>query len=367
MNITNKTFLSGLKLKSKNKRILHVCHIDKFIPDFIEFINENFNTQQHKFLIFGDPANYPSIKNYVNVKVVGLSKFTQLKGVIEIILEMHKADKIVLHGLFNIRIVQTLFFLPWVLKKCYWAIWGGDLYAYQKQKNNTWSLKKKEFYRRFVIKRMGHFITHIKGDYDLARKWYGAKGEWHECFMYPSNLYKDYQLKTKKNDTINIQVGNSADPSNNHTEILERLLPYKEQNIRIFTPLSYGDAGYAEELIKFGNAHFGGKFIPLLDFMPINEYLDFLSQIDIAIFNHKRQQAMGNTLTLLGLGKKVYLRSDVTQWSTLLEKKIKVFDVEHISLSSVPESMKIKNKTLIKNIYSQQKLVEDWNIIFEER
>ncbi len=364
MFTTNKTFISELRLKNNN-RILHVCYIEKFIPDFIEFVNENFNTQHHKFLIFGDPAKYPSIKNYINVKFVGLSKFTQLKELMELIIEMHKANKIVLHGLFNIRILQTLFFFPWVLKKCYWVIWGGDLYAYQKQKD-TWYSKKKEFYRSFVIKRLGHFITHMKGDYDLARKWYGAKGKWHECFMYPSNLYRDYQLKTKKDDTINIQVGNSADPSNNHTEILERLLPYKEQNIRIFTPLSYGDAEYAEELIKFGNANFGEKFIPLMNFMPVNEYLDFLSEIDIAIFNHKRQQAMGNSIVLSGLGKKVLMRNDVPQWKYLKDHGIKVFDNQVLDLNILPQEIADRNRKRVSALFSKDNLLFQLNLLFSE-
>ena len=43
--------------------------------------------------------------------------------------------------------------------------------------------------------------------------------------------------------------------------------------------------------------------------MPFNQYLEFLGKIDIAIFNHRRQQGFGNAITLLGLGKKVYLNS----------------------------------------------------------
>jgi len=34
--------------------------------------------------------------------------------------------------------------------------------------------------------------------------------------------------------------------------------------------------------------------------MPLDEYLNLLAKIDIAIFNHKRKQAMGNITTLLG-------------------------------------------------------------------
>jgi hypothetical protein len=34
--------------------------------------------------------------------------------------------------------------------------------------------------------------------------------------------------------------------------------------------------------------------------MPFDEYLNLLAKVDIVIFKHKRQQAMGNITTLLG-------------------------------------------------------------------
>lgn len=40
---------------------------------------------------------------------------------------------------------------------------------------------------------------------------------------------------------------------------------------------------------------------------------------------------MGNTITLLGLGKTVYMRSDTTQWQFFKEKEIVVGDVEAIN------------------------------------
>jgi len=45
---------------------------------------------------------------------------------------------------------------------------------------------------------------------------------------------------------------------------------------------------------------FREKFKPLVDFIPFDEYLNLLAKVDIAIFNHKRQQTMGNITTLLG-------------------------------------------------------------------
>src|SRR5690606_3405679 len=110
---------------------------------------------------------------------------------------------------------------------------------------------------------------------------------------------KDVPCASKTDSTVNILVGNSADPSNNHLEILDKLLPYKDADIQIYTPLSYGDQDHAKLVSEYGKKLFSEKFSPVTDFMKEENYLNFLCSIDIAIFNHKRQQGMGNITTLL--------------------------------------------------------------------
>lgn len=243
-------------------------------------------------------------------------------------------------------------------------IWGGDLYAYEFCHRN-WKWKLKEFFRRPVIKRMGHLVTYVDGDVELARNWYGATGRYHECIMYTSNIYREYAIKSEPHGTINIQIGNSADSSNNHLEILERLAPFRDQDIAIYAPLSYGNQEYAQSVINMGRDRFGDKFKPLTNFMPFDQYLDFLGKIDIAIFNHKRQQAMGNIITLLGLGKKVYMRSDITPWLMFKKKGVKVYENSEIELSSIDERSMICNREAIKSNFSEAIVINQLKKIFE--
>ena len=151
--------------------------------------------------------------------------------------------------------------------------------------------------------------------------------------MYLSNVVdpstvQAAQKQTEEHSSLYILVGNSADPSNNHIESFEKLLPYKDEDIKIFVPLSYGDQSHAKQVIEIGKSWFGDKFVPITSFMVFDEYMKFLASVDVAIFNHKRQQAMGSTITLLGMGKTVYIRSDVAQWDIFKEKNITCFDVE---------------------------------------
>lgn len=344
----------------KAKKILHIAGCDKFIPPYVDFVNDNFNSEMHEFLISSGMAS-DELNDSSNIYLSESTTFSRVKYYFQLIIKMHQADKVILHSLFNIRLVQILFFTPWLLKKCYWVIWGGDLYVHKfGKRNNEW--KVKEFFRRPVIKNMGHLVTYIEGDITLARKWYGAKGNYHECLMYTSNLYREYEVPENKETTVNIQVGNSADPSNNHIEVLEKLLPFKDENICIFVPLSYGSEEYAQSISKKGKEWFGDKFNPITAFMPFEQYLSFLGSIDIAIFNHKRQQAMGNTITLLGLGKTVYIRSDTTQWQFFKDKGIDIGDVDELSnLNQLPTKNNIE---IVKSYFSEANYFEQLNELF---
>lgn len=101
--------------------------------------------------------------------------------------------------------------------------------------------------------------------------------------------------------------------------------------------------------------------------MPFEDYLNLLSKVDVAIFNHKRQQGMGNTITLLGMGKKVYIRSDITTWNFCEEHGLKVFDTTLGILDlfqEMPKADFIKNINTIKENFNENKLKYDWETIF---
>ncbi|XID91108.1 TDP-N-acetylfucosamine:lipid II N-acetylfucosaminyltransferase [Paenibacillaceae bacterium WGS1546] len=341
---------------------VHMIAREKFTQPFIEFMMKHFDSECHHFMVFGNAEfNVNSRKNVTEVEKRILSLF-------HLIRKLNTADKLFFHGLFHNGILLILFFQPWLLKKSYWIIWGGDLYWY---KSRTRSLKSnlKELLRKFIIRNIAGLITPVKGDYELAQKWYGARGKYYYSFMYPSNLYKEYDLNQvkKENDvTVYVQVGNSADPSNNHIEVFEKLKNYNNKSIEIICPLSYGINEYRDEVIKLGKKLFGIKFRPIITMMTHNQYLHFLSTIDVAIFNHNRQQAMGNIITLLGLGKKVYIRSDITTWKFCAEHNLIVYNsggnLDDI-FSMIPESSMLNNINNIKLKFCESKLKEDWERI----
>lgn len=345
---------------------LHIFPNQKFTESFIDFVNKHFDSNDHIFLVIGKGID-AKITSRDNVKKIS----KDLKSLLLLIDKMYKCEKIFLHGLFFKEIVFMLFIQPWLLKKSNWIVWGGDLYWYKDLREGL-KLKLYEGFRSIVIRYMGGLITHIKGDYELAQLWYGAKGKYYYSFMYPSNLYKEFDLSkvNKDSEKTYIQVGNSADPTNNHLEVFNKLEKYKNEEIEIIVPLSYGNAQYRDKVIEEGTKKFGNKFNPIVDYMPFEKYLELLAKIDVAIFNHKRQQAMGNIITLLGLGKKVYIRDDITTWRFCAEHGLKVYSLnEDVSelFDEMLENEKANNINNIKKKFSEIKLKEDLTNIFSAK
>jgi dTDP-N-acetylfucosamine:lipid II N-acetylfucosaminyltransferase len=336
---------------------IHLCPVDKFMPPFVAFVEEHFGLESHLFLVNGlnDPnffGHRPCVK-----------PFGRWKHLIPALWHLNRARIIILHSLFSVKVTLLLLLQPWLLPRCRWVIWGGDLYMHD-DLQKSWQGRCWDAIRRQVIRRIGGLITYIEGDVQLAHKWYGANGRWQECLMYPSNLYREPAAKSTMHEEINILVGNSATVSNNHKDALNKLAPYADKNIKIYCPLSYGDKTYAQDITAFGNSLFEDKFIALREFMALDDYTQLLAKIDIAVFNHNRQQGMGNTISLLGMGKKIYMRDDVTPYPMLKKLGIMIYSFNNFDLKKIDESSSAKNSKIIREHFSEQRLTQQWTNIY---
>lgn len=350
-------------------KCMHVFTIDennKFSKDFISFIYNHFENRDHLFFLTNE-RNRKVSSEHKGVKILPYN----LTGTIAFIWLATRYEKIFFHKLPEDRfVILGLLLAPWLYKKCYWCIWGGDLYSYIYRSK---SLKSNimELIRRHLIRNMKGLITQLKGDYELAKKWYGTKGKYYYSFVYPSNLYKDYNLEQIVKDPKKkyIQVGNSACETNNHIDVFARLSKYKNENIEIICPLSYsGKEEYIKQVIESGYNIFGKeKFTPITDFMPYDEYLKLLAKVDVAIFDHQRQRGLGNIITLLGLGKKVYIREEITTWQFCIDHELKVYSTNddfNDIFEEMSEEIKQKNMENVKTKFSEEKLVNSLKDIF---
>jgi dTDP-N-acetylfucosamine:lipid II N-acetylfucosaminyltransferase len=366
-----------MRVKKINRFCLHIMHDSVFSLPYINFINSNFNKEEHFFFMRSLVSNYSKYTGIENIFMLKkyrnklVNVFLYFYGYVVLFIAMITNKKLIFHGLFDPIIILILFCNKFLLRKSNWVIWGSDLYEYQERPIRQHILKKIYFKANDSVKENFNVYIACKGDYKFAEKYFNAKGRYFDCIGYLSNVYKEVKTNSYKEKKAEyyILAGNSADPINNHIEILNTLEKYcKMENILIYCPLSYGNNEWAKYVSKYGNNLFGSKFIPIIDFMPINKYLDFLSEIDIAIFANNRQHGNGNTISLLGMGKTVFLKRSSTLYNLYEEEGIVVYSFEEFNgIKIINNSEKNNNIEIVKNRFSEKRLKQDWKIIFENK
>jgi dTDP-N-acetylfucosamine:lipid II N-acetylfucosaminyltransferase len=338
----------------------------KFAVPFYEFIKDKFDNREHFFFI-PQHANESLRLHNDNVEYFEYG----FVWAIRFFVRSFFCEKIIVHKIpHNIYFLLLFSIFPRLARKSVWIIWGGDLY-YHKLRTKSIKTSFIEVFRKMIIRRFNGLASALEGDYNLAKKWYNVSGPFIYTFAYPSNLFKSLDLNySQKDNRISIQIGNSACSTNNHLQLLDSLKFLREERILLYCPLSYsGEQNYITEVIQKGFEIFGKeKFIPMLEFMPHDEYIEFLSRIDVAILNHDRQRGLGNITSLLSLGKKIYIKESITTWEFCVKQNIRVFSVNtdlQDVLVPLPESVKEHNLRLVRSLFSEDRLISQLAEVFE--
>lgn len=358
-------------------KYLHIIVNTAYTAPYINLITNNFGCQDHVFYVIrGWSAQKVQIPLQKNVRVIN-SPQNIING-LRLLRDLNTSEKIFIHGLFSPYLLLMLCFQPWLLKKSNWVIWGGDLHQFSTKKG-TLKSRLEEVLRKICIRRFSELTTIIRGDYELAKKWYGAKGR-HVRAMYPTPLKAKkideiiHSAPSQKDiDFVSVQIGNSATPSNNHFEILDLLKKYQHCNIRVYVLLSYGMNDYADKVIAYGRSIFQEKFIPVTEYMKFEDFVHFMNQMDIVILNHRRQQALGNILLAAYLKKKIFLNEESTLW-VLFRNDLQIqiestAEIENISFESFTDRVNDvleASKKKVEQIIDEKYVVELWNSLFDK-
>ena len=153
-----------------------------------------------------------------------------------------------------------------------------------------------------------------------------------------------------------ILLGNSASAENNHLDAFALLVKVNLEDRKIISPLCYGDSKYKDLILTEGEIFFGDNFEPLINFMPINEYLKTIEKCGFVIMNHIRQQALGNILIMLYFGAKIFLRKECPTYIFLKEQGAVVFSIQELEKNLDllqahidSDSVKINQKVVMNN------------------
>lgn len=352
------------------KKILHLFKAEKFTEGFVNLMQDS--KYVHTFWVFGE--EYLSGQE-VYLKRENVAYYPRIE------IKLHKSgtesqlerfDMIVYHGVFEDEVIKYFCQKKALVKKLALVFWGGD-----KEKISSWREKtqKRNLMKRELIRNAAAVITLIPQDYAELKRYYCPKGE-HFCARY----YSDAALKSwaeiqnfpqRVKTAVQIQIGNSATETNNHIKILNLLAQFKEDNIELYVPLSYGNRNYAEKVKVYGKEIFGHKFIPITEFMTLEKYNSFMGGMDIAIYAMTRQQALGNISTSMIGGSKVYLQTNGMLWKYFTETmKCTVTGINEIrkmtfeEFIAYPEEKKLNNREIINKFYSRERAVSQWEDIY---
>ncbi len=338
-----------------------------YVLSLLDFLGRNFDLSEHRF-IFRSKITGKTIP-------VDESQVQYLPGIINLFKInsiTKKASKVYFHLLPSGPDLLFWYFHRSVFKKSAWIYWGADVYAYRKENLSITNYINQKMRRDIIpmIPEIGGFLV---GDFNIIKQIYNTKATYRRVF-YP--IPTDFDLcdaitqeaPSKNTGTLTILAGNSGNETNHHLKLFDILGKYKNQNIQILCPLSYGakDSNYTTTVIEKGYSIFGEKFKPLLTFINPKDYISLLNTVDIAVMNHDRQQGMSSTLTLLYLGKKVFLNEKVVSFEYLIGNNISVYKISSIDSLPFKEFVKfnredgLKNKEILSNEFSETTFKLHW-------
>ncbi|MDW1886843.1 TDP-N-acetylfucosamine:lipid II N-acetylfucosaminyltransferase [Vibrio sp. Vb2131] len=342
--------------------LLHVSYDDKFVDMSIRQFSEVSSIPQLLVVISGS-AQLKYVKSPADVISVN-----QLNNYIRKSMGKHEITAVIFHSLRPYKLK-----LPSSLVKV-WIGMGFDYYDYINiplYSNRTKKLlrdkvsgsKIKSFIlnrrKKRLAKDMDIFCPVIQEEYELLKD----KVDINKTIDWNYGYLSDWIGSDNIDNPINIGdenlllVGNSADPSNNHIDVIEDVANslYKDQ--QLIVPVSYGSQEYLCRLEKeISNYHIVNRVKLIKTFMSIDRYTEMLMDCKYAIMNHYRQQALGNIITLLYFGKTVYLRSDNPLYAYLRRLGVIIKDVEDVAnkgFASISLDNAISNRAIISRLYSK--------------
>lgn len=363
-------------------KIIHLVNDEKFI----HFIAEMFNTCEgvtNQFIVIVPDTSEPLklVSGLTNMAVIDKSFI--LSG--DLKRDIASCSAVIVHYLDPTKAMIALRLPKHV--PVVWSGWGADYYDYiAKSKGSLLSIesallhtaltqpphttpstskiiKKVHIFIRSAIKslifnrflcRVNYFSAPIPEDYDLLASSLSGRFKAEYIQINYGSVDKTFTPGPTALVGDDILVGNSAHISNNHLEVFRLLSRLDLKGRRIIVPLSYGKPDYREVVISRGYEYFGDAFHPLVDFMPIDQYNNLIAKCSVVIMGHIRQQAVGNTATMLYKGAKVYLDETSTVYHFFKSRGAFISGLEELNKNSenmfLPLSgdQRTKNKEVLK-------------------
>ena len=230
-----------------------------------------------------------------------------------------------------------------VLAFPYWTMYKLPYYLYDSYKHSK-EIKKSYQHKLETLRRLDYIVTPKNNTAEIGfiKKLYPTFHAEHVFGGFDQNVEVaqsiKYEYEDKANRPVTVLLGNSGDPMNNHMDAIKYFKSGRLIDSKIICPFSYGNKPYIAFIERWLNNKLGSRFIALKTYMKRDDYVRFLSTIDVVVMNHNRQQAFGNTITALCLGKPVYMKKTSVVYSMLKNMGLRhVYDINELKNSNIDE------------------------------
>jgi len=378
------------KINKSEPTIIHIFDDEKFVDNAIRIFEDSIPDKSRYIVITqSQSANLKFVKSPKTATCV-IKNTTGYRALAEEICQSE--DKIVfLHALNESKQRLVKLLSKDVIKV--WFIWGYDLY-------NHWKPLKFGIYEKDTLK----FINRNLGFKSLLLNTFFYQYKFYKFFKFSKSIYKtNYfdviqdiniavpvlpsemkyvndinpnlkfapfaylnlnqalgeNINSNTLESVNILVGNSAAQTNNHIEAFKTLSRIDLGNRKVIVPLSYGGGGdYLKLVLQKGKELLGDNFSPITDFLTLEEYNQLILSCGYAIFNHIRQQAVGNIIAMGYFGTKIFFNKKGVTYNYFGSLGMEIFTLDMINNATLnshlsEEGMK-KNQEILKSQYSEE-------------
>lgn len=373
----------------KKYNYIHFVTDDKFIKDEI-LCYENAGLTCNKYYYVGlGNNNFKFIDNNV-VEVISP------RDVISIF-NSKPIDAVCLHNLYSLPF-DLITRIPLSITVI-WYAWGFDLYSNPAPLNpllnigerfmpetckiakyKSIKLKLKSVIKKLIkpnnidkikleqakaaIERVDYFAGVFPIEYEMIKAtvpYFRAKKITHN-YIHP-NEFKLEEINIEPQITgKNILLGNSASFYGNHIDIMNKIAPFVESEVKIICPLSYaGTPKYVQQVINQGKKLFGDRFIPLTTYLTLDEYTNIIRSCNRFVMGMIQQAATCNCLTSLWDGIKIYAPKNSMNFAQYNNMGIKIYSIEDDFGRETDEQHNnlIDNRKIIEKNYSYRSWIRD--------
>jgi hypothetical protein len=338
--------IASLRDKISSYKFIHVFVNDKFPRSIVEFINTHFPASEHCFVFCGGSPEksfpLPKGNNIFNCPYP------------ECLAVSDSVAKVIFHGLYHNGVIAYISEHHEIMAKSYWIPWGGDLHDIP-------STPVGDYVRSNFQGVAGNAYT---------QKIYQQKHGKGKVFFPFSISFQSIEYEkiatthVPQKEYVQIQVNNSTHPST--LEVFKYIERFRDEDIVVTTILSYGEQEWQRKILDEGKRIFGEKFCPILKYISKEAYLKFLARNDIYILNQDRPQGMTTAFTLMALGKKIFMRGDISEY--LYDEGYTLYDTRSLPELSFEEfcanPVKEENKRLAAKRFDPAFQKQCWRTIF---